>query len=135
MRGGESRDVTLLNEAGLIASTQQKGRTIMLTLTDEGKEKYEVVLDFALLREDSLLHGLTVQEKEVLVTLLHKLLENLPRVASVEPNNWVRLRGSRVLGAQRVNALRSPRDCTSLHSQSGPRTSPSDDFGGIPFMV
>ncbi|MGI4814741.1 MAG: MarR family winged helix-turn-helix transcriptional regulator [Janthinobacterium lividum] len=77
-----SRSFSFLESEGLIKSRPLGGRRIEYASSPAGKKIYRKVLEIALDREDVLLKGFSKPERELLITFLQRLHENLPAVSS-----------------------------------------------------
>jgi DNA-binding MarR family transcriptional regulator len=93
-----SRSILLLKESALVESKQFPGRRVGLKLTPAGKIRYQEILAFVLEQEKALLTGFTTGERDFLINMLHRMLENLDHVTHVVP-----------AGRPRDRAVRTPR--------------------------
>jgi DNA-binding MarR family transcriptional regulator len=75
-----SRSVTRLKERGLIEVTPIDGRTTELTLTPTGREIGNQMLKFAERMDQELMHGISSEDRQFMVTTIKKMLANLPRL-------------------------------------------------------
>lgn len=78
-----SRSLTCLGSMGLVISRPSGLRKIQYATTEAGKEMYSTMLKTALAREEALLSGFSHAERDLLITFLHRLLNNLPAVDAV----------------------------------------------------
>ena len=69
----------ILEKKGFISRTPSPddARAKLVALTDSGKEKNERLINFIKVRDEKLLSALDENEKETLIKLLNKLLDNL----------------------------------------------------------
>jgi DNA-binding MarR family transcriptional regulator len=82
-KGAVSRSFGFLESRGLLQSRPSGLRKIEYACTKAGTDLYGEVLQVALAREDALLQGFSDAERTVLISAMHRLLENLPSVESV----------------------------------------------------
>jgi len=85
-----SRSVAILEKGGLVRSRPVAGRTVELSITAKGRRLYDRVLRLALAREEAMLTGFDVAERELLIQFLHRLLVNVTAMNAVdvtEPNS------------------------------------------------
>tara|TARA_R110002072_G_scaffold62214_7_gene155941 strand:- start:32840 stop:33328 length:489 start_codon:yes stop_codon:yes gene_type:complete len=75
-----SRAANKLKTKKFLTSRSLDKRTTEFALTPEGQESYECVTHAALARESVLLEGLTATERRTVIKLIHKMLDNLPKV-------------------------------------------------------
>ena len=75
-----SRAADKLKTKKFLTSRSLDKRTTEFTLTPAGQESYECVTHAALARENVLLEGLTAAERRTAIKLIHKMLNNLPKV-------------------------------------------------------
>ena len=80
-----SRSILLLKESALVESKQFAGRRVGLQLTATGKVRYQDIVAFVLEQEKALLSGFTAGERDFLLNLLHRMLNNLDQVVHVVP--------------------------------------------------
>jgi DNA-binding MarR family transcriptional regulator len=80
-----SRSILLLKESALVDSKQFPGRRVGLQLTAAGKMRHQEILAFVLEQEKALLSGFTDGEREFLINMLHRMLDNLDKVSHVVP--------------------------------------------------
>jgi DNA-binding MarR family transcriptional regulator len=90
-----SRSILLLRESALVESKQFPGRRVGIKLTAAGKTRYQEILAFVLEQEKALLSGFTTGERDFLINMLHRMLENLDRVTHVVPAGRPRDRSAR----------------------------------------
>jgi DNA-binding MarR family transcriptional regulator len=84
-KAATSRSIMTLKKRRMLTTEQLKGRNVQLQITKFGRDQYEVILTLALEREEALLSGFTLPERDLLISLLHRLLGNLDRVSRVTP--------------------------------------------------
>lgn len=75
-----SRSVKFLKLKGYLDAQEPEGRRISLSLTGQGIELYNAVLDVALLRAEALMSGFEPEERTLLIKLLHRMHNNIPAV-------------------------------------------------------
>lgn len=75
-----SRSITSLKEKKFVLADAPDGRKIELRLSKQGVILYNEILAIALKREEILLDGFNKHERTQLIRLMHKMLENLPKV-------------------------------------------------------
>jgi DNA-binding MarR family transcriptional regulator len=80
-----SRSILVLKESALVDSKQFAGRRVGLQLTATGKVRYQDIVAFVLEQEKALLSGFTTGERDFLINLLHRMLDNLDQLAHVVP--------------------------------------------------
>lgn len=81
-KGSVSRAFKSMQERQLITIglDPQDGRARLATITPQGHELHDKIIAIALERERALLSALTPDEREVLLSLLRRLHDNLPAV-------------------------------------------------------
>lgn len=86
-----SRSVKLLQEAGFISAVRDHShpRRQLLSLTEAGIELYEQMEKIAIAREEYLLDVLTEAEREMLISILQRLLARVPLASEWSPDNQV----------------------------------------------
>jgi len=82
-KGAVSRSLSQLVESGLLKSKSDGLRKVKYSTTPAGKKLYQRILKTALAREEALLTGFSENEREMLLTFLHRMLENLPAIDAV----------------------------------------------------
>ncbi|MCB1474516.1 MAG: MarR family transcriptional regulator [Rhodobiaceae bacterium] len=75
-----SRSIASLKQKGLATAKKPGRRSIELLLTAKGALLYNEILDVALVRERALLDGFSDEERLQSITLLQRMLANLPKV-------------------------------------------------------
>lgn len=78
-----SRAVSRLKVKGIASVTPINRRDLKIELTEEGRELGEKILSVALEIEDKLLAGIEVEEKQKLLAILRKLLNNVSTIKKV----------------------------------------------------
>lgn len=78
-----SKIVERMESSGLVERRQsdEDGRIVNVYLTKSGKAAYAKILPFALKHYNRAIEGLSSTDQEVMVTLLHRVLENVRRSA------------------------------------------------------
>ena len=79
-----SRGISRLDHAGYL-EWSGSGRQRCPALSPSGWRLYDRIVPIALERERQLLQGLSAEEHDLLIDLLHRLLANLPRVNAYVP--------------------------------------------------
>lgn len=82
-KGAVSRSLAYLSDREWLKSKSDGLRKVKYSTSRLGKKLYQRILKTALAREQALLTGFSEQERELLINLLHRLLENLQEVDKV----------------------------------------------------
>jgi DNA-binding MarR family transcriptional regulator len=96
-----SRAVRSLADRGLVKVSADNGRRNSLALTPAGRRLHDRGMPVARERERRLLTGLSATERDILIRLLTRLHERLPRVAALGGDDPRPPRARRVLGRTR----------------------------------
>lgn len=78
-----SRAAAFLLENGWLEARPQGLRKIEYRLTSDGNKLHNDVIKIALAREEALLKGFSVSEKQVLVSMMKRMLENMDGVRRI----------------------------------------------------
>ncbi len=81
-----SRSFALMEARGLIVVPKPGGRARAAELTEAGWEVHDRILALALARQARLLETLSDAERDLLVGLLHRLLQQVPYVNAFDPD-------------------------------------------------
>jgi DNA-binding MarR family transcriptional regulator len=73
-----SRGCAVLMERGLIVSRPRGLRKIEYGITPKGKTAFQQFLRVSVARQEALLTGFSSAERKLLISFMHRLLENLP---------------------------------------------------------
>lgn len=84
-KAATSRSIAFLKARHFVKTQQMPGRNVLLTLTEQGRKKFNEIATHALDREAALLEGFSNAEKALLNKMLHRMLANLDRVSGVVP--------------------------------------------------
>jgi len=81
-----SRSFAVLEARGLIVVPKPGGRARAAELTQAGRAIHDAILALALARQSRLLEPFTDAERDLLVGLLHRLLQQVPYVNAFDPD-------------------------------------------------
>jgi DNA-binding MarR family transcriptional regulator len=79
-----SRSLSTLRAKGIVRIEEREGRR-EVELTPSGRGLHDRISKVALEREDLMLKGFSVKEREVLIGYLHRLMKNVPLANGYDP--------------------------------------------------
>lgn len=81
-----SRVSKTVQRAGLIRRkrTKEDQRTVRVTLTEKGRELAQAIIPSAIKSQDEMFAGLSPKDVQTLISLLHKVVENLNRYTEAD---------------------------------------------------